>query len=71
MNAAVITTGPEVIIATATASRNCRSVSQCWPFTTPPVQEWNDLRYVVGQIAMPANFLMEFRCSPWLRAGDP
>src|SRR5207249_12314760 len=36
MNAAVITTGPEVIIATATASTNWRSVSQ-WNFaTTPP-----------------------------------
>ena len=28
MNATVITTGPGVIIATATASRNCRSFSQ-------------------------------------------
>src|SRR6266704_2790383 len=28
MNAAVMTTGPGVIIATATASTNCRSVSQ-------------------------------------------
>ena len=36
MNATVMTTGPGVIIATATASRNCRSVSQWNSFTTPP-----------------------------------
>src|SRR5213075_992337 len=36
MNATVITTGPGVIIATATASRNWRSVSQPKSFTTPP-----------------------------------
>src|SRR3954451_3530754 len=36
MNATVITTGPGVIIATATASRNCCSVSQWKPLTTPP-----------------------------------
>src|SRR2546429_9749271 len=45
MNAAVITTGPGVIIATATASTNWRSVSQ-WNFaTTPP--------YKNGTIANP------------------
>src|SRR6266702_3904613 len=36
MNATVITTGPGVIIETATASRNCRSVSQRNYSTTPP-----------------------------------
>src|SRR5436190_17366004 len=36
MNATVITTGPGVIIDTATASRNCRSVSQWNCSTTPP-----------------------------------
>src|SRR5437867_7012998 len=36
MNATVITTGPGVIIETATASRNCRSVSQWNCSTTPP-----------------------------------
>src|SRR5205807_7382050 len=36
MNATVITTGPGVIIETATASRNCRSVSQWNSSTTPP-----------------------------------
>jgi hypothetical protein len=36
MNAVVMTTGPGVIIATATASRNCRSVSQWKRSTTPP-----------------------------------
>src|SRR5712692_77141 len=45
MNATVITTGPGVIIDTATASRNCRSVSQWKCCTTPP---W---RY--GTIARP------------------
>src|SRR5206468_5567648 len=36
MNATVITTGPGVIMATATASRNCRSLSQWKCSTTPP-----------------------------------
>src|SRR3954451_5416709 len=36
MNATVMTTGPGVIIATATASRNWRSVSQWYWLTTPP-----------------------------------
>src|SRR4051794_8258046 len=36
MNPTVMTTGPGVIIATATASTNCRSVSQWWSLTTPP-----------------------------------
>src|SRR5258705_5159446 len=36
MNPTVITTGPGVIIATATASTNCRSVSQWCSLTTPP-----------------------------------
>ena len=36
MNATVMTTGPGVIIATATASRNWRSVSQWNWLTTPP-----------------------------------
>src|SRR2546427_10828411 len=36
MNATVMTTGPGVIIATATASRNWRSFSQWKPSTTPP-----------------------------------
>ena len=36
MKATVMTTGPGVIIATATASRNWRSESQCSWFTTPP-----------------------------------
>jgi hypothetical protein len=36
MNPDVMTTGPGVIIATATASRNCRSSSQWKPWTTPP-----------------------------------
>src|SRR5262245_38074359 len=36
MNATVMTTGPGVIIETATASRNCRSVSQWYLSTTPP-----------------------------------
>src|SRR5215467_7088110 len=35
----VITTGPGVIIATATASTNWRSVSQWWPCTTPPYKK--------------------------------
>src|ERR1051326_3862731 len=35
MNAAVITTGPGVSMATAIASRNCRSVSQRCSVTTP------------------------------------
>ena len=35
MNATVITTGPGVIMATATASRNCRSSSQRNSWTTP------------------------------------
>ncbi len=39
MNATVITTGPGVIIAMATASRNCRSVSQWNRFTTPPCRK--------------------------------
>ncbi len=39
MNATVMTTGPGVIIATATASRNCRSVSQPNSFTTPPCRK--------------------------------
>src|SRR6267143_1430735 len=37
--ATVITTGPGVIIATATASRNCRSSSQWKSFTTPPCRK--------------------------------
>src|SRR5712692_5238540 len=45
MNATVITTGPGVIIETATASRNCRSVSQWNCATTPP---WRN-----GTIASP------------------
>src|SRR5207247_10904005 len=45
MNATVITTGPGVIIDTATASRNCRSVSQWNCSTTPP---WRN-----GTIARP------------------
>src|SRR5882672_3261 len=36
INATVITTGPGVIIATATASRNWDSVSQWCSWTTPP-----------------------------------
>src|SRR6267142_2781900 len=36
MKATVITTGPGVIMATATASRNCVSVSQWCSWTTPP-----------------------------------
>src|SRR3954468_8971916 len=36
MNPTVMTTGPGVIMATATASMNWRSVSQWWSFTTPP-----------------------------------
>src|SRR6185369_2509323 len=36
MNATVMTTGPGVIIATATASRNCRSVSHPRSLTTAP-----------------------------------
>src|SRR5690349_16549335 len=36
MNATVITTGPGVIMATATASRNWRSSSQWKCSTTPP-----------------------------------
>ena len=36
MKATVMTTGPGVIIATATASRNWRSLSQWNWFTTPP-----------------------------------
>src|SRR5437016_2310722 len=39
MNATVITTGPGVIIETATASRNCRSVSQWNCSTTPPCRK--------------------------------
>src|SRR5688500_18344345 len=35
MKPTVITTGPGVIIATATASRNCRSSSQPYRWTTP------------------------------------
>src|SRR5215831_8773407 len=45
MKAAVMTTGPGVIIATAIASRNWRSVSQWWLRTTPP--------YRNGTIASP------------------
>src|SRR5438067_10221126 len=45
MNATVITTGPGVIIETATASMNCRSVSQWYWLTTPP--------YRNGTIASP------------------
>ena len=45
MNATVITTGPGVIIDTATASMNCRSVSQWNRCTTPP--------YRNGTIASP------------------
>src|SRR6266542_3323098 len=45
MKATVITTGPGVIIATATASRNWRSVSQWCSCTTPP--------YRNGTIASP------------------
>src|SRR5438128_6332210 len=45
MNATVITTGPGVIIDTATASMNCRSVSQWNCCTTPP--------YRNGTIASP------------------
>ncbi len=36
MKATVMTTGPGVIIATATASRNCRSLSHWKSVTTPP-----------------------------------
>src|SRR5207249_5387394 len=36
MNATVVTTGPAVSIETASASRNCRSVSQWNCSTTPP-----------------------------------
>src|SRR2546428_13162854 len=39
MNATVMTTGPGVIIATATASRNCRSLSQWKSSTTPPCRK--------------------------------
>src|SRR5689334_11189979 len=35
MNATVITTGPGVIMATATASKNCRTVSPWKRVTTP------------------------------------
>src|SRR3954462_2304524 len=45
MNPTVITTGPGVIIATATASTNWRSVSQWCSLTTPP--------YRKGTIASP------------------
>src|SRR5262245_39184849 len=45
MNPTVITTGPGVIIATATASTNWRSVSQWYSFTTPP--------YRTGTMASP------------------
>src|SRR5213592_3914840 len=45
MNATVITTGPGVIIDTATASMNCRSVSQ-WNCRTTPL-------YRNGTIASP------------------
>src|SRR5437762_2608622 len=45
MNPEVITTGPGVIMATATASTNWRSVSQWCPCTTPP--------YRKGMIASP------------------
>src|SRR5512140_864754 len=45
MNPTVITTGPGVIIATATASTNWRSVSQWYSLTTPP--------YRNGTIARP------------------
>ena len=36
MKPVVMTTGPGVIIATATASTNWRSVSQWCSWTTPP-----------------------------------
>src|SRR5262245_12587675 len=36
MKPTVMTTGPGVIMATATASMNWRSVSQWWSRTTPP-----------------------------------
>src|SRR5215467_1210787 len=36
MKPTVMTTGPGVIIATATASTNCRSLSHRWSWTTPP-----------------------------------
>jgi hypothetical protein len=39
MKATVMTTGPGVIMATATASRNCRSVSQWYCPTTPPCRK--------------------------------
>jgi hypothetical protein len=39
MNATVMTTGPGVIIATATASRNWRSVSHRSSFTTAPCRK--------------------------------
>src|SRR3954468_19782079 len=45
MKPTVITTGPGVIIATATASTNCWSFSQPYSFTTPP--------YKNGTIAKP------------------
>src|ERR1700674_659725 len=45
MKPTVITTGPGVIIATATASTNCLSVSQWFSVTTPP--------YRNGTIAKP------------------
>ena len=42
MKATVMTTGPGVIIATATASRNCRSVSQWKLVDDPAVKERDD-----------------------------
>src|SRR5688572_9650165 len=45
MKATVITTGPGVIIATATASRNCRSLNQACVCTSSP--------YRKGTIARP------------------
>src|SRR6267143_7288903 len=45
MNATVITSGPGVSMATATASRNCLSLSQPYSCTTPP--------YRNGTIARP------------------
>ncbi len=36
MKPVVMTTGPGVIMATATASTNWRSVSQAYSLTTPP-----------------------------------
>src|SRR6185312_5972699 len=39
MNPVVMTTGPGVIMATATASTNCCSLSQWYSFTTPPYKK--------------------------------